>query len=66
MQTITYIRYIIPKLSKFIQIDIQDFSGSFYRGLFENQYFDKKFYFAMLHKPAQFHYQTVLTSQVIQ
>ena len=62
----TYIRDIIAKLSKFIQIDIQASSGSFYRGLFENQFFDKNFSFAILHKLAEFYYQTVLTSQVIQ
>ena len=52
----------------------------FYRGFFENckgsvtsfqatiftEFFDKKFYFVMLHKLAKFHYQTVFTSQVIQ
>ena len=34
----TYIRYVIAKLSKFIQIDIQTSSGFFYRGLFENHF----------------------------
>ena len=33
----TYIRYVIAKLSKFIQIDIQTSSDSFYRGFFENK-----------------------------
>ena len=30
------------------------------------EFFDKKCYFVILYKLAKFHYQTVLTSQVIQ
>ena len=52
----------------------------FYREFFENykgpgtsfqaiifiRFFDEKFYIAILHKLAKFHYQTVFTSKVIQ
>ena len=34
----TYIRYVIAKLSKFVQICMQNSSDSFYRGFFDNQY----------------------------
>ena len=70
-----YIRYVIAKLSKFIQFDIPASWDSFYRGFFENwkepgisfqvsllvECFDIYIVFAILHKLAKFHYQTVFT-----
>ena len=68
-----YVRYVIAKLSKFVQISMQTSSDSFLqRILWEfkrtwNQFpghifhwiFDKRFSFVILHKLAKFHYQTV-------
>ena len=67
--SIEKIRYVIAKLSKFIQIDIQASSGSFLQWIiwksFFVEFFAKNFSFAVLHKLTQFHYQTVFTFQVI-
>ena len=63
----TYIRYVLAKLSKFVQISTQTSSDSFNKGLFENykgpgtsfqaiQIFDKKCYFVMLHELAKFNH----------
>ena len=68
------------KAIELVQISMLTSSDSFYRGFFENykgpgtsfqatifiEFFDKKFYFVILHELAKFHYQTVFTSQVIQ
>ena len=76
----TYIRCVIAKLSKFIQISMHASSDSFLQRIFENykgpgtsfqvtffvEFFDKNFSFVMLHKLAKFHYQTMLTFQVNQ
>ena len=75
-----YIRYVLAKLSKFVQISTQTSPIPFYRGFFENkkrpgtsfqattfiEFLDKKFSLAMLHRLALFHQQTMFTSQVIQ
>ena len=72
----TYIRYLITKLSKLVQISMLTSSDSLDKGFFENykgsgtsfqatffvKLFDKKFYFVTMHKLAKFHYQTVITS----
>ena len=63
----TYITYLIAKLSKLVQIsmlDSPDITGI--QATLFIEFFDKKFYFVLLRKLAKFHYQTVLTSQVIQ
>ena len=74
----TYIRYVLAKLSKFVQIRTQTSSDSILQRIFELDFgtsfqarffmetFDKKFYFVMLYKLAKFHNQTVFTSKVIQ
>ena len=73
----TYIKYILAKLSEFVQISLQTSSDSFYRGFFENwkgpgtsfqatffvEFFEKNY---ILHKLAKYHYQTVFIFQVIQ
>ena len=75
-----YIRYVIAKLSKFVQISLLPPQIPFYRGSFENwkgsgtsfqatfftEFFDKFFSFVILHKLTKFHYQTVFTFQLIQ
>ena len=75
----TYIRYVMVKLSKFVQISMLTSSGSFsqrvlwklkrawnwFPGLIFHIIFWKKNYFIILHKLAKVHYQTVFTSQVI-
>ena len=80
MKTATYIKHVIAKLSKFVQTACRLPQIPFYIGFFENlkgiatsfqatfcvEFFDKKFYFAILHKLAKFHYQTMFTSQVMQ
>ena len=64
-----YIGYVIAKLLKCVKISMQtDSQITFYRG-FKNffvTFFGKNFYFTLLHKLAQCHYQTVSTSLVIQ
>ena len=74
----TYIRYVIAKLLKFIQIKMQASSDSFLQRIlwklkgpgtsfqvsFFTEYFDKIFSLAILHKLAKFNYQKVFTSQV--
>ena len=76
----TYVRYVLAKLSKFVQTSTKTSSDPFYRGVFENEkgpgtsfqakffieFFDKKFSFVLLHKLAKSHRQTFFTSQVIQ
>ena len=80
MKQATYIRYVLAKLSKFVQIGTLTSTGSFYRGFLENEkgsensfqatfsieVSDKKFSFVVLHKLAEFHYQAVSASQVSQ
>ena len=77
----TYIRYTIAKLLKFVQISMltpqnpiyREFSGkgpkkgpgTSFQGIFFI-FFDKNLYLVVLHKLAKFHYQTVITSQVVQ
>ena len=55
----TYIRYVIAKLSKFVQIKHTDLLTFLFTE-------EKKFSIVILHKLAKFHCQTVLTSEVIQ
>ena len=76
----TYIGYVIAKLSKSVQISMltslesllqwilgnQKGPGTSLQATFFIEFFDKKFYFVILHKLAKFHYQTVFTSQIIQ
>ena len=76
----TYIKYVIAKLSKFVQISMLTFSESFLQRVLRklirawNQFlghifhiiFDKKICFVILHQLAKFHYQAVFISQVIQ
>ena len=82
----TYIRYVIAKLSKLVQISMlvspdsflqqflwkfkkgceSSFQVTFLQNFFIKNFFSIKKYFVMLQKPAKFHYQTVLSSQVIQ
>ena len=75
----TFIRYVLAKLSNFVQISTQTFSDSVLQGFFWKlnwdlnyfpdhicpKKFDKRSSFVMLHKLAEFHHQTVFTSQVI-
>ena len=65
----TYVRYVLKKLSKFIQTAHRPPQIPIFRGFFENQkepgtsfqttvfieFFDKNFPFLMLHKLAKFH-----------
>ena len=46
----TFIRYILAKLSKFVQISTLTFSSQYF--------FDKNFYFVISNKLAKFYYQT--------
>ena len=73
----TYIRYVIAKQSKFVQVSMLTSSEFFIQRIlfFKTlkgpdtsfiEFSDKKIYFVILHKLAKFHYQTVFTSQVIQ
>ena len=76
----TYIKYVIAKLSKFVQISMLTFSESFLQRVLRklirawNQFlghifhiiFHKKICFVILHQLAKFHYQAVFISQVIQ
>ena len=76
----TYIRYVLAKLSKFVQISTLTFPESFSeeslkikkdlklvsRSQFSDNFLIKKFSFVILHKLAKFNYHTVFTSQVIQ
>ena len=76
----TYIRYVIAKLSKLVQIKCWPPQIPFYRDSFENskkkgvelvsrplfyRIFYEKIYFVILHKLAKFHHQTVYSSQAI-
>ena len=75
----SYIRYVIAKLSKFVQISMLASSVPFYRVFFEDWkgpgtsfhatfsivFFDKSC-LVMLHKMAKFNYHAVSASQVIQ
>ena len=75
----TYIRYVLAKLSKFVQISTLNSSDSFRRGFLEKEkgpgtsfqgtffmeFFHKNFSFVILHELAKFHYQIVFTSKVI-
>ena len=70
-----YVRYVIAKLSRFVQISLQTSSDSVLHRILENwkepgtnfqatffiEFFDKKFSFIMLHKLVKFHYQNVFT-----
>ena len=76
----TYIRYVLAKLSKFVQISTRpphifftENSLKIKKGLelvskpyFSHKYFVKNFSLVMLHKLVKFHHQTVFTSQIIQ
>ena len=75
----TYIRYILAKLSKPVQITKQTSSDFFTEDYLKSkkglelvsrpcflQNFFIIFFFEILRKPAKFHYQTVFTPQVIQ
>ena len=75
---VTYIRYLLAKLSKFVQISTLTSSDSFlqkipwklkkvwssFQGHIFHRIFWSKIYFAILHKLAKFHNQTVFTSHV--
>ena len=73
-----YIRLCISKLSKFVQIStltsdsflrfIEYYKGPIasFQATFFIEFFDKKYSFVILEKLAEFHYQTVFISQVIQ
>ena len=74
----TYTRHVLAKLSKFVQISTLTSSDSFlqkipwklkkvwssFQGRTFHIIFWSKIYFAILHKLAKFHYQTVFTSHV--
>ena len=74
----TYIRYVIAKLLRLVQISMLASSEFFLQILRKlkrlklvsrphfTQNFLKKIYFVMLHKLAKFHYQTAFTSQIIE
>ena len=76
----TYIRNVIAKQSKFAQISMLTSTESFlqrilrklkrpgssFQTTFYIQFFDKNFYFVILHELAKFHCQVVFTSQIIQ
>ena len=71
---------LLAKQSKFVQISTLTSSDSFLQGIpwklnrawnyFPGhiflEFFDKRFFFVILHKLAKLHFQTVFTSQVIQ
>ena len=66
----TYIRYVLAKLLKFIQITMQTFRGFFenwkgpgtsFQVTFFVEYFGKNVSVLILHKLAQFRYQAVFT-----
>ena len=75
-----YVRYVIAKLSKFVQINLQNSADSFlqkilgklkrpgtsFQATFFIEFFNKKISFVILHELAEFRYQTVFFSQVIQ
>ena len=72
-----YIRYVIAKLSKFVQISMQTSSDSFLQRILSKlnqkrprtsviEFFNEEFSFVILHKLVKFHYQTVFTSHTSQ
>ena len=73
MKQATYIRYVIAKLLRFVQIACWPLQSPMCRGFFENitgvgtsfkttfliYFFDNNFYFLILHKLVKFHCQNV-------
>ena len=58
-----YIRHVIAKLSKFVQISVQTSSDSFSQRILWELTYIFPFFFLFL---AKFYYQSVFTSRVIQ